>query len=555
MWPGSQEQLEKILENRGRGSTACLTVSASLQIPGRKNTKLGAVQVNVVDYKLFTNADGIGEGELRTIRDTARRLIDNLRTYTTFMTPGQDKVATNIDLVSSDIGKLVLHLKLGKMDDPFIKRFEVALPKKHADASGGELHDVLCKFSAIQPGGNVPNMIRNIVHAMQSDVLSLDMRLALFSTNEPVFMEWFAGIPAHVRERIVLTHLSVPSRKALHFPYTSDKPGGIGTLGLVTPMHSTIQGVGAHFDSLVDANHVLVSESLAELVRPDMHHSSYREFQNPSTAFREQCPLESYNLMLKHGRVPFISMNNEEMEQYLKSIETRRALGGTTPSSNQNPDDVVAPSFNHPFDDDRELNGATASLVTESFNRYFACITPHPEEIVYFPVSVSCGPFGGYLVACTPDGKRYALYSSTPHGEGTAAMLRLVGDNDDISIHTKRTMGAGDSVASVLSMAHLWDVERMMGTLRQKQHPIDRKFIEIAAAVFVSLLSRFMGEILYHSDRCDWMSVPPARFPQIIHATAGKSLDLAADLWNKVDGRPRAVREGEWDIDVAVWQL
>ncbi len=134
-------------------------------------------------------------------------------------------------------------------------------------------------------------------------------------------------------------------------------------------------------------------------------------------------------------------------------------------------------------------------------------------------------------------------------------MLDLVGKDTEISLDIKRTMGAGDSVSSVLSMAHLWDMEELMGQMRESGHPIDTKYMEIAGTLFTSLLSRVAGEILYHSNRCDWMSVPPEKFREIIAVTAKKSLDLAADLWNQVDQKPTIAKEQEWDIDLAMWQL
>ena len=525
-----------------------------MEIPGSTNTTLGAVQVNVVDYKPFTNGDDVTSDERAAVQYVSRKLIDNLRTFTTFMTPNEDKVATNLELVDSTGDRLVLNLALGKQDDPFIKRFEIPLPKIYQGRTAPNLHQALKEISTVQPGGNVPNMIRNTIHAMRAGLLPLDMELRLLSTDEPVFQEWFDGLEPVIRDRIRLTTLDVHSRMAIHLPYDSDKPGGVGTLGLVTPMHSTIQGIGENFEQLVECNHVLVSESLAQLVGPS--HRRYRELQNPSTAFRQQCPLESYNLMLNQGRIPYISMNEDEMTKYLESIETRRALGGTSPSTGRT-SDITTPSFSQPFDDERELNLAAMQSVTDSFNRYFACITPHPENQIYFPVSVSCGPFGGYHIACTSDGKRYVVFSSTPHpkGDGTEKMLNIIGDNDDIKPDKKHTMGAGDSVATILSMAHLWDMEKLIGNMRRKHHPIGSKFIETASMIFASLLSRFAGEILYHSDRCDWMSVPPDIFPQIMETTGRKSLDLASSLWNKVSGSPQVAREPEWDMDVALWQL
>lgn len=524
-------------------------------MPGRTNSKLGAVQVNVVDYKPFMDMDGIDEAEMQQIRSCTRKLIDSLRTYTTFMSPGEDKVATEIKLSNDEIGqKLHLNLLLGNKDEPFIKSLDIPVPKKYRGQSVNNLHEALAIISQLQPGGNVPNMVRNIAHAIHGKILPKDMEMLLYTTDEPVFQKWFSDLPEETRNRIDMRTMSVPSRKGLHLPYTSDLPGGIGTLGLVTPMHSTIQEMSANMGQLATCNHVLVSESYGQLVTKD--NRLYREFQNPSTAFREQCALDNYSLMLHGGRIPIVSLNDLEMEKYLRSIESRRGLNSTSPSTDELAEKKSKkPSFGQPFDENRKLSSATAELTSESFNRYFSCVTPHPEPQTYFPLSVSCGPLGGYHIACTPDGSRYVIFSSTPQESGTEKMFKIIGENEDIKMETKRTMGAGDSVSSVLSLVHLWDIDKVMSQMRSSSHPIDAKFIEISGIIFTSILSRFAGEILYHSSRCDWMSIPPDKFPDIISATAKKSLDLAACIWNSVDQKPTVACEPDWEIDIAMWQL
>lgn len=525
-------------------------------LPSRTNSLLGAIQVNVVDYKPFTDTSGITEAELQAIRDYCRRLIDQLRRDTTFMTPSDDKVSTVIELAQKQFDqKLHLHLLLGKGDEPLIRPVALPLPAKFHGLKPNSLHEALEVISTPQAGGNVPNMIRNITHVMRGRILPPDMQILLYSTLEPVFMEWLDAMDPAIRDHIAVKAIEIPSRKGLHLPYTSEKPGGIGTLGLITPMHSAIQTMHDHIGSLTACNHVLVSESLGQLVTHDF--LNYREFQNPSSAFREQCALENYNLMLNGGRIPIVSVNDEEMARYVTSIESRRALHPSIISTggDETEKKPKEPSFGHPFDENRSFNSATADLATESFNRYFACIQPQTETQTYFPLSVSCGPFGGYHIACTPDGKRHVVFSSTPQGEGAQKMLDIIGPNEEVKLPIKRTMGAGDAVSSVLSLAHLLDIEQMMGQMKGHQHPINRKFIEVAASIFVGLLSRFAGEILYHTNRCDWLGVPPDKFRDIINATVQKSLDIAAGIWNSIDQKPTIAREPEWDIDIAMWQL
>ncbi len=115
-------------------------------------------------------------------------------------------------------------------------------------------------------------------------------------------------------------------------------------------------------------------------------------------------------------------------------------------------------------------------------------------------------------------------------------------------------MGAGDAVASVLALVRMWDLKAVMRKYaNKKRHPVADDFFETAAIVFVSLLSRYAGNVVYHSNRCDWLSVPQEAFPRILKSVAEKSLDAATALWGRT--LPQVTRETEWDIDVALWHL
>ena len=130
----------------------------------------------------------------------------------------------------------------------------------------------------------------------------------------------------------------------------------------------------------------------------------------------------------------------------------------------------------------------------------------------------------------------------------------MLGKNTDIDINKQHTMGAGDSVATVLSLSHIWDLEEMMKRHAKKEHARDPRFFETAAMVFVSLMSRVAGDILYHSSRCDWSSIPPPVFRELVGKTAEKSLDKAMDLWKGLPS-PQSTKDPEWDICIAAWRL
>ena len=519
-------------------------------IPGHTgNTRIGAVQVNMVDYKF---GEGLSDDDLQESREATRRLVLSLYEHTNFIQRGKDKVTADIELKSGEIGtRLPLNFHLGKRNDLYIKPFDLPLPQQYRGKTVANLHEALSRMSRVDPGGNVPNMVRNITHIMGTKIIPEDMELQLYSSDEPLFQQWYESLSTEVRERIRYTGLSVPSRKGLHLSYAKGE-GKFGTLGIGTPSHSTIHEMEPHFGDLLSCNHVLVSESLEHHVKTPDARRKYRELHNPSTAFREQSAIESYNHVLNGGEyIPIVSLNDEEIVDYIESIIKRQDSPASL-SSEATPKETL--SFESPFDQNGNLNGANIAIVDESIQRYFSCITPREEGTLNFPLCVSCGAKGGYHVACTVKGKKFVIFSTTPNEEGAKKILNIVGNNDDVRLSHQKVMGAGDSVATILSLSHIWDIPAYMNMHAKKNHPSDAKFIEVASMIFISLLSRCSGEILYHSLGCDWRSVPHGAFEHLVENAAKKSLEQAGNMWRNV-ARPHTVRESDWGIDIAMWEL
>lgn len=527
----------------------------TLHVVGRDNVKLGAVQVNVVDYKPFSNAESISPTEMDIVQNATRTLLEELRMYTTIVQPGEDKVSAVTELRSNQIGdQLELLIKFGKTGQPFKKDFDLPLPKSLRGFSAADLHSALQNIGRIDPGGNVPNMVRNIVHLMSMNLMPPDFEVHLYSTSEPVFQQWYDSLAEHIRDRVHRTLLQIPSRTSIHLAYPGEK-STIETMGLVSPMHSTVNAVQPYMDTLAGCNHVLVSESLQPNIQSDTLARTYQEFQNPSSAFRSKCGIASYDMVIDRKypvqHIPFVSLNHTEMVTYLKSVEDRRDIMNQVGQQKKN-----EPSFNEPFDRNGHISTATVRNVTDSLQRYFTCITPTNNSSMYYPLSITCKASGGYTVAVSSDrGEKHVIFSSVPTEKGSERMLALAGNHPDMSIDKHSTMGAGDSVASVISAVHLWNLEEMLGRLRQEdRHPLDAKFMEKASMIFTSLLGRFAGMILVHSDRCDWSCVSKEAFQNMILRTAEKSLDLAAACWSSGE-YIQVMKEPEWGIDIATWKL
>lgn len=156
-----------------------------LKFIGVENTKIGAVLVNITDYKPFTDLSDVSVSEIEAVRLVVRKLRDALHDKH-FIRPGQDKVTARLSIQEwkSEDQYLVILLSLGEDDDDaFARRLKIPLPSKYWRSSALDLFDALAEISTLEPGGNVPNMIRNLMHALRSGVLPLESSIHLFSSS------------------------------------------------------------------------------------------------------------------------------------------------------------------------------------------------------------------------------------------------------------------------------------------------------------------------------------------------------------------------------------
>ena len=76
---------------------------------------------------------------------------------------------------------------------------------------------------------------------------------------------------------------------------------------------------------------------------------------------------------------------------------------------------------------------------------------------------------------------------------------------------------------------------------------------QAAGMIFVSILSRIVGESLYRTEKCDLSDIPPANLRVLIDHAAGLALKAAEDVWN-VGPKPKQ-SQVSGGIKVALWEL
>lgn len=495
--------------------------------PKREIVDLRKVMRPVAGLRADCKRHGFGEG-------------DKLATGIDLRGDGLVKVehAFDIELTGGVLGNFHYYLTI-----PFNGRLRRA-------TSVETLHDGLRIFSDMHPGGNVSNVARSTALLMEAGIGPEELHI--FGSTDSLFEEWHRSLTDGVRERIRCTILmkreedkevQLPSRKALHLPYSEKE-----VMSISTPATSTIPYLRGLFRELLRYDHVIVSEGLGRSILGTglKHCKDLPQVFNPGSSFLGDCALDSYEYTTAGGRPPIVTMNGVEFNYYVRCIRGR--------IEGENPADLDPIPFLSPFADDGMLEQKRADITNKGFREYFRHIRPVRSNRLQFPLSVSLGEDGGYHVA-EREGRLFVVFSTTPHTRGAQKLLRIAGKPHGVSTKIRKVMGAGDAVGALLSLANIWDTEEFIAqyasqhntSLLKDSHRI------AAAALFTSILSRYVGEFLYRTEKCDMTQVPADKIRDVIVFAAKQALRASESLWNIGTQAKEAKVEG--GMKVALWEL
>ena len=516
-----------------------------------ENTGLGFVMQTMTDYKPHQR-----DIDIEGLMDEVRLLKDGCVQHK-FVKGDKLPTITNVrERLVRGVLKLELHGEaLGKWHFPL----DIPLAKPFKRGKKVEtLHDALMLFCATAPGGNAPNELRDIAHCMEAGIGP--SHVEVFTSTDPLFQSWYAGLSEPVRERIRITVLgengqkkgslgSFPPRQGLHLPYRLRESHGTGTLAISNPASSTVPYIRGHLETLLKLDHTIVSEglSVAMLETTLPGRQNFLQKLNPSSAFRSQCAIDSWEGAKAGGRPPILTMNNDEFDYYIRCIKARV-------EDDVDPDKLDPIPLPSPFGSGEEVNVTTVAIANDGFREYLRHVPARQDERLHILLNVSAGAQGGYHLA-TKGSRRYVVYSTIPDKHGTHQLIRLVGRPAGLHAKTERSMGAGDSVGAILSLANIWDLEELLAQYASsnRRGSPSKEYVRAAAVIFVSLLSRYIGECLYRTERCDMTDIPPENIRLLIDHAAKQALIAADDVWN-VAPRPKGtvVANG---IRLALWEL
>lgn len=396
----------------------------------------------------------------------------------------------------------------------------------------------------IDDGGNIQNMIVNLgiglVFAKQHKLMEhKNLKITIASSSDP-----FANLPENLAcqlRAVCNTYLlDLPDRFAIQVPWRDEDQHG--TLAIT----SEPQRVGAYLEKLILENHNFcrlfgkctcfvsadpIYDQLKTYAKPP-----YSEVINASTAFRSLTAAEAYS------RTVLLPMNNGEAGDVCKLL-LQRVYEEELSEIERLPFPSPLAASNERIDPEalRELDKSL-----EMFTRYI------PVRHKSFTCPISFGPDGGLIIGSGSD--TLVCFTSTPSMEGEELLLAEFGDPRTVVRDRKYEVGAGDAVATVVTLFNALSPRDLLVGHMQGREPEDHDLVELASTIFVSLLGRVVGSFLLHTKQTYWSNLSGQQFPRLLDETAKTSLDVARSVLRKLYA-PTIADVKKWGISVVVWKL
>ncbi|MEK7217955.1 MAG: hypothetical protein AAB728_00650, partial [Patescibacteria group bacterium] len=350
-------------------------------------------------------------------------------------------------------GVLVADLKGGKLNSDLDVTITQSFPL-HLEGYEGPM-DIESIFSQVEgarvdDGGNVQNQVVDTALVMafsniQERLAEYKKRLLLTiaSSGDP-FGKLPDNMQERVREAVQVHHLDVPGRVAVQVPWADGAEHG--TLGITSEANES----GAAIERLVTESEAFreafrnatcfattdsIFEQLERHAQPD-----YCYIINASTAFRTKVAGQSYQ------RAVLLPMNEGEAADVCRVLLERAY---DTQSER--------PPFPPPF----KPNGYEVDLealrnLDESLD-VFRTYLPFYRQMKRgsFAAPISFGPQGGLVVGVGHDD--LACFTTIPTPEGERRILEDYCDQSNVVVGREFEMGAGDAVASMVTLLQTVD--------------------------------------------------------------------------------------------------
>ncbi|TSC58280.1 MAG: hypothetical protein Greene041619_711 [Candidatus Peregrinibacteria bacterium Greene0416_19] len=459
-----------------------------------------------------------------------------------------DDGVLTLDIFGGDLKDSDLQSRL---DTHFLHEIPLDLrdPAGITDVTRMQLQDLLmrCHDVAVDDGGNAQNMAVNVCLAGLA-ALRNRLRVTIFSSSDP-FKRLPGSFPSECAELFRYVPLeNVPDRIAIQVPWLYEN-GESGTFALTTDaadLTDVVQGMVQERRELrqlfLDTDCFVASDPSFELARFFGKPGRHTTIVNPATRWR------SFIANRAFGTDVILPMNNKEAADVTHVIQH---VGEEKEMYK-----VPRPPFPSPLRpngneiDQDQLRQLDKSLWMLSRHNH-----PHHrvDGLVAFDYPITFEADGG-LVVGTRDRDHIAAFTSTVDPDKEKTLIEEFGKPEEVDLGRLQTMGAGDAAASIVAIFNTIDPQSLIEPYLEGRLKTNAFFRHVAQTVFVSALSRIVGNFLVRTKRCQWLNVDHEKIADLFQAVAKESCAATHNIYGKMN--PYSFTElPRWGIKLVTWNL
>jgi hypothetical protein len=506
------------------------------------------VSQKVIDIKLLL--------DLPDLARTMGKLRDYLQKFK--FIPG-DKFTGKLTLSSMDKGNLKGELTGSSLSAPapddaqsdaqpaIEPAIHLILPLGLADYDG-KLH-ILDIFGAvegtlIEDGGNIQNMLLNtlvlaeVLSGKYPSFNSQNLLITAASSSHP-FERLDRESNDRLSPRVNVYPLKMPDRFGIHIPY--ERGGGHGTFGIISqpeesyePLRTLLDNNAQFAKAFLSATSFVSSDPFFHLF-PTHAMLPYAYVINASTAFRALVAVNAY------GTNALLPMNKGEAGEVCKLMLSR--AHGTELEHTETPRFPSPLTIKEDGIDPDSLKTLDSSIdLLSRYNPFFR----HAEGLS-FACPISFDRDGGLIIGMNKEA--VACFTSVLGEKGEQHLFDEYSFSKSEQIHET---GAGDSVAAIVALFNTVSPEVLIAPHLEGREKTHKELCHLASTVFVSCLSRIVGNLLIRTSRTNLTHIQVDLLANLIQDVAEESVKLARKCVRLLPEPVFGVIE-KWDIKVAMW--
>ncbi len=433
---------------------------------------------------------------------------------------------------------------------PLEPHIDITLPLKLVNYNGSM--DIQSIFRAVQntavsDGGNVQNMAMDI--ALMASGLKCAypalfnpsvFQVTLASTSDP-FEKMPPEFGARLAEFIHWHRIDMPDRFAIQLPCNKGKQNrmSITSEPARSPraLQKLIESDPAFAEAFRNMSCIVTADpiflELARYAQPP-----YACIINSSTAFRPLVAAEAY------GRTVILCQNKKEAQDVLRLLMvrlTQKELG-----------DTEGLPFTSPVNSTGDgIDGAHLAALDNALYQFKKAnpVYEHPESLSFdYPITFDAD--GGLIIGAGKS--HFAVFTTILSEVGERSLLDEFADPATTMRDRKNEVGAGDVVASCVALWNTVDPSEIVKSKMRGDQSRFAELVELSGTIFVSVLSRVLGNLLVRTQETHLSNISPEKFAALADAVAAEAVRLADRTWKDLH-KPAFGVIDRWGIKAVIW--